>query len=117
MDVKVAIYEAGLSRFRPIILTSITTIAGLYPLIWESDFQAQFLIPMAVSVAYGVLFGTLFILFFFPLLVLFFNDMKRAVWYMWYGKKPSMLSVESAIIDMKREKEMGAQKMENIEKE
>ncbi|MCI5055202.1 MAG: efflux RND transporter permease subunit [Flavobacteriales bacterium] len=109
MEVSEAIYKAGLSRFRPIVLTSITTIAGLYPLIWESDFQAQFLIPMAVSVAYGVLFGTLFILFFFPLLVLFFNDMKRAVIWVWTGKKPDMLSVESAIIDMEREKEMNSE--------
>src|SRR5690606_35721318 len=78
MDITTAIYEAGISRFRPIILTSVTTVAGLYPLILEDSFQAQFLIPMAVAVAYGVLFGTCFILVFFPALVLGMNDIKRA---------------------------------------
>ena len=77
MNVMDAIYEAGLSRFRPIILTSVTTVAGLYPLILENSFQAQFLIPMAIAVAYGVLFGTFFILMFFPVLVLGMNDLKK----------------------------------------
>ena len=50
-----AVIQAGKSRFRAIILTTITTVAGLYPLILEKSFQAQFLIPMAISVAFGVL--------------------------------------------------------------
>ncbi|GAF03921.1 swarming motility protein SwrC [Saccharicrinis fermentans DSM 9555 = JCM 21142] len=51
--VKEAIVEAGKSRLRPIILTTLTTSFGLYPLILEKSFQAQFLIPMAISLVYG----------------------------------------------------------------
>jgi len=79
MGVEQAAYDAGISRFRAILLTSITTVAGLFPLILEKSFQAQFLIPMAISVAYGVMFGTLLILLFFPVFMLVFNDIKLAV--------------------------------------
>jgi multidrug efflux pump subunit AcrB len=77
LRVKDAVYKAGLARFRAILLTTITTVAGLYPLILEQSFQAQFLIPMAISLAYGVLVGTTFILLFFPSLILVLNDFKR----------------------------------------
>lgn len=79
MKAKEAAIDAARSRFRPILLTSITTVAGLLPLILETSFQAQFLIPMAVSIAFGLLFGTVFILFFFPTIILVHNDMRR-VW-------------------------------------
>ena len=79
MGVEQAAHDAGISRFRAILLTSITTVAGLFPLILEKSFQAQFLIPMAISVAYGVMFGTLLILLFFPVFMLVFNDIKLAV--------------------------------------
>ena len=98
-----AAIDAGKSRFRPILLTSITTIAGLYPLILEPSFQAQFLVPMAISVAYGVLFGTVFILMFFPLLILMFNDVRRTFKWLWTGVKPTQEEVEPALIDMKRD--------------
>lgn len=58
MDVAQAIREAGVARFRPILLTSLTTFAGLTPLMLEKSVQAQFLIPMAVSLAFGVMFAT-----------------------------------------------------------
>jgi multidrug efflux pump subunit AcrB len=76
--VKEAVYKAGTARFRAILLTTVTTVAGLYPLILEKSFQAQFLIPMAISLAFGVLFGTTFILLFFPSLILVLNDVKRS---------------------------------------
>jgi len=79
MQVEQAAHDAGISRFRAILLTSITTVAGLFPLILEKSFQAQFLIPMAISVAYGVMFGTLMILLFFPVLILVFNDLKLVI--------------------------------------
>jgi multidrug efflux pump subunit AcrB len=82
-DVKTAAYNAAISRFRPIILTSITTVVGLMPLISETSFQAQFLIPMAVSIAYGILFGTLFIVLFFPAAILFGTDVRRAFRWWW----------------------------------
>ena len=70
---------AGLARFRAIMLTSVTTVFGLYPLIFETSIQAQFLIPMAISVAYGVLFGTAVILINFPAIILIVNDVRR-IW-------------------------------------
>ena len=78
MSTKEAVLDAARSRFRPILLTSVTTVAGLLPLILETSFQAQFLIPMAVSIAFGLLFGTIFILFFFPAIILVSNDLRRA---------------------------------------
>jgi multidrug efflux pump subunit AcrB len=53
-------------RFRPILLTSLTTFLGVYPLIMETSLQAQFLIPLAVSIGYGVLFGTVIIVLTVP---------------------------------------------------
>ena len=93
---KQSVVLAGNARFRAIILTTITTVAGLYPLIMEESFQAQFLIPMAISVAYGVLFGTLILLLYFPALILYFNDIRRARWWLWRGGKqaPSDIEVE-----------------------
>lgn len=102
MTVYQAAYNAGLARFRAIMLTSLTTVLGLYPLIKETSFQAQFLIPMAISVAYGVLIGTFIILIFFPVLILFFNDVRRAMKWLWTGKKPSREEVERVLLDEQR---------------
>ncbi len=100
--IKEAVFEAGLSRFRPIVLTTITTSLGLYPLILESSFQAQFLIPMAISLAYGVLFGTAFILILFPVLILCLNDVKVLMKKMWTGIKPTNEEAEIVIINSKK---------------
>jgi multidrug efflux pump subunit AcrB len=69
-----AILNAGCGRFRAILLTSLTTFAGLAPLIYEQDTQAQFLIPMAVSLGYGILFTTLVTLLLVPVLVVILED-------------------------------------------
>ena len=61
-----AVYTASLSRLRPILLTTMTTAIGLAPLIFETSRQAKFLIPMAISVAYGLLFGTFILLIILP---------------------------------------------------
>ncbi|WP_370086156.1 efflux RND transporter permease subunit [Ekhidna sp.] len=100
-----AAYNAGLARFRPIMLTSLTTVLGLYPLIKETSFQAQFLIPMAISVAYGVLFGTIIILLFFPVFILIANDLRRYAKWLWTGEKPSREEVERVLIDERRMEE------------
>ncbi|WP_424961150.1 efflux RND transporter permease subunit [Ekhidna sp.] len=100
-----AAYNAGLARFRPIMLTSLTTVLGLYPLIKETSFQAQFLIPMAISVAYGVLFGTIIILLFFPVFILIANDLRRYAKWLWTGDKPSREDVERVLIDERRMEE------------
>ncbi len=62
-----ALLSAGRRRFRPIMLTSMTTIAGLTPIIWETSMQAQVLIPMATSIIFGLLTGTLLILILVPI--------------------------------------------------
>ena len=61
-----AIEDSGAARFRPILLTSVTTFCGLLPLLFETSLQAQFLIPMAISLSFGVLFATLMTLLLVP---------------------------------------------------
>lgn len=100
---KKAAYQAAIARFRPILLTTITTVSGLLPLIAEKSVQAKFLIPMATSIAFGVLFGTLFILAFFPAAILFGNDVKRLFSYIWNGK---LLSHEEVETSLKNQKEI-----------
>lgn len=104
--VDAAIIEAGLSRFRPIVLTSLTTVVGLYPIILEKSFQAQFLIPMAISLAYGVLVGTAFILVFFPALISILNDIKVWIRWAWTGVKPAPEDVEVSLRDARRKREV-----------
>ena len=74
-----AIIKAGVSRFRPIMLTSITTFAGLTPLMLEKSMQAQFLIPMAISLAFGVLFATVITLILVPIFYNILDDVKAYV--------------------------------------
>lgn len=71
-----AIREAGVARFRPILLTSLTTFAGLTPLMMERSVQAQFLIPMAISLAFGVVFATFITLILVPALYLVLEDVR-----------------------------------------
>jgi multidrug efflux pump subunit AcrB len=72
-----AVHEAGPRRFRPILLTSLTTVAGLTPMLLERSVQAQFLIPIAISLAFGVLFATFIILIFVPTGVIILDDLVR----------------------------------------
>lgn len=81
-----ALILTGASRFRPVILTTLTTVAGLSPLIFEKDFQAQFLIPVAVSVAYGLLIATFLLLILLPILLVTLNNLKRLIYWVWNGK-------------------------------
>ncbi|MCG8606714.1 efflux RND transporter permease subunit [bacterium] len=74
-----AIKEAGVSRFRPILLTSLTTFAGLTPLLLEKSLQAQFLIPMAISLAFGVVFATVITLIIVPCLYWILEDLRVGV--------------------------------------
>lgn len=100
-----AIYEAGLSRFRAIILTSVTTIAGLAPLILERSFQAQFLIPMAIAVAYGLFIATFTTLILLPISLMGLNTFNRYLKWLWEGRKPDYDEVESAFKEKLMEKE------------
>ncbi len=71
-----AIRQAGAQRFRPILLTSLTTFAGLTPLLLERSLQAQFLIPMALSLAFGILFATAIVLVLVPTLYAILEDLR-----------------------------------------
>ena len=72
-----SIVQAGLQRFRPIILTTLTTFGGLTPMIFETSRQARFLIPMAISLGFGVLFATLITLALAPCIYLIVEDLKN----------------------------------------
>ena len=95
--VKEAIWEAGMSRFRPIILTSVTTVAGLAPLMLNKSFQAQFLIPMAISVAFGLLFITVIILVLLPIYLQWINPFHRTWVWVKKGNWPGIEAAEPAI--------------------
>ena len=92
-----ALFEAGISRFRPVLLTSITTIAGLAPLMFETSHQAQFLSPMAISVAYGLMFGTFLTLLMLPSLLVAFNRIKISLYGFVSRKKFNAEEVEPAV--------------------
>ncbi|MCV6609330.1 MAG: efflux RND transporter permease subunit [Amphritea sp.] len=81
---RLAMVEAGCGRMRAIVLTSITTYAGLVPLIWETAENAQFLIPAAVAMGYGILFATLVTLILIPALVMISEDLSIR---RWFGKR------------------------------
>jgi multidrug efflux pump subunit AcrB len=69
MAIDDALEEAACQRLRAVLLTSLTTVAGLTPLLFETSLQASFLIPMAASIAFGLAFGTILVLFFVPVLL------------------------------------------------
>ncbi len=77
MSLGEAVRLAGVRRFRPIILTSLTTFFGLTPLMFEDSPQAAFLVPMAISLGWGIIFATAITLILVPVLVLVYNDLQR----------------------------------------
>ena len=100
-----ALVQAGKSRFRAIFLTSITTIAGLAPLLLEKSRQAQFLKPMAVSISYGIAIATVLTLVMLPLLLSVSNSLKVGVKWLRTGNEVSKEEVERAIIELHTEHE------------
>jgi multidrug efflux pump subunit AcrB len=113
MKILDAVKNAGISRFRAIFLTTITTTAGLMPLILENSPDARMLIPMAVALAYGILFGTVFILIILPVLVVLSN--KAAYSFKKLRSKETFTyeDLETAVINMKIEQTLS----ENMAKE
>ena len=77
-----AVLQSGAQRFRAIILTSLTTAFGLLPIIFERSVQAQFVIPMAISLSFGILFATVITLFLVPSLYLAQMDLRRGTRYL-----------------------------------
>jgi multidrug efflux pump subunit AcrB len=91
-----SVQKAGPRRFRAIILTSITTVAGLLPLLAEKSYHAQDLQPMALSLAAGLVFATVLTLFFVPCLYLVMNDVRRIIYWLKTGDWPTAEAVEPA---------------------
>jgi multidrug efflux pump subunit AcrB len=83
-----AILRGGSRRFRAIFLTTLSTVGGLAPMLMETDLQAQFLIPMAISLAAGVLFATLLTLVLIPCLLVILNDFRLLAHRALKGKWP-----------------------------
>jgi multidrug efflux pump subunit AcrB len=90
VDLHQAVIESGKARFRPVLLTSVTTIAGLFPLLLERSFQAQFLIPMAVSICFGLLIATVLTLLYVPALYLIVVDVTNV----FVGREQRLLNAE-----------------------
>jgi multidrug efflux pump subunit AcrB len=74
-----AIHHAGIHRFRPILLTTLTTFGGLAPMIFETSRQARFLIPMALSLGFGILFATVITLILVPCFFLVVEDLRKMI--------------------------------------
>ena len=91
-----AILNGGARRFRAIFLTSLSTVGGLAPLIMETDLQAKFLIPMALSIAAGIAFATVLTLVLVPSLLALLSDCRLLVHRLKYGFWPKRVDVEPA---------------------
>jgi len=96
-----AVYSAGISRLRPILLTTLTTSIGLAPIMIEKSRQAQFLIPMAVSVAFGLLFGTFILLLILPAGLLVLNRVRMVLAGFFRKELVTPESVEPAVRELK----------------
>jgi len=85
--------EAGRQRLRPIFLTTITTVLGLTPLMLEQSFQAKFLIPMAISISFGLMSATALILLVLPCFLVVVDDLKAVAHFLWHGRtRPAELA-------------------------
>jgi len=80
-----ACLATGRARLRPILLTTITTALGLLPLMLETSFQARFLIPMAITIACGLMSATFIILIVLPAMLVILEDVKRLLRFVWTG--------------------------------
>ncbi|GAB7256059.1 efflux RND transporter permease subunit [Polaribacter sp. OB-PA-B3] len=100
-----ALIAAGQSRFRAIFLTSLTTVAGLAPLLLEKSRQAQFLIPMAISISYGIAIATVLTLVMLPILLSVSNSIKVKAKWLKTGEAVTKEEVERAIIEAKVDEE------------
>ena len=98
---KEAMIKAGKSRFRAILLTSITTVAGLAPIILDTSRDAMFLRPMAIAITYGIVIGTLITLLMLPLMLSFSNSIKFFLTWLVSGKKVPREFLERAIKEQK----------------
>ncbi len=93
-----AMVAAGRQRLRPIMLTTITTVLGLTPLMLERSFQAKFLIPMAISIAFGLMSATVLILLVLPSLMRIFDDVKAVAHFAWFGLPRSARATPAPVL-------------------
>jgi len=91
-----ALEDTAVTRFRPIMLTTVTTVFGLLPLIFEKSMQAQFLIPMAISLSYGIIMATFLTLLLLPVMLLTINDIRLFI-----SKTNNRENVEPAVKELK----------------
>ena len=94
-----AVIMGAQRRFRPIVLTTLTTFFALVPMLAETSVQARFLVPMAVSLAFGVLFGTQIILMLVPALYMILEDARAAV-YRWLGRSAPPPTTEQPVLEL-----------------
>ncbi len=85
MEMRPALVEAGRRRLRPIVLTTMTTVLGLSPLMMEQSFQARFLIPMAITISCGLISATAVVLIVLPSIMLIGDDVRRVARWLWTG--------------------------------
>lgn len=86
MPVHEAAKAAGCARIRAIVLTTLGTVLGLLPLVLERSFQARFLIPMAITIAFGLMSATVIVLVVLPSMLVVFDDTKRVARWLWTGR-------------------------------
>ena len=100
MPIDEAVRRAAKSRFRAILLTSLTTFLGLAPIaIFETSLQAQLVVPMAASLAFGILFATVITLFLIPTLYLILDDFKSWWKEAWTHMLPGQRREKDAVVD------------------
>lgn len=100
LPLREALIEAGRVRLRPIFLTTVTTVLGLTPLMLEQDFQARFLIPMAISIAFGLMFATIVILLVLPCIMVVVDDLRALGHFLWHGRpRETVVSPVSGELD------------------
>ena len=97
IDLTQVVRDSAVRRFRPIILTTLTTFLGLTPIILEKSLQARFLIPMALAIAAGVLFATILTLVLVPSLLTILSDFRLLIHRFRYGYWPKRVEVEPAL--------------------
>jgi multidrug efflux pump subunit AcrB len=83
-----AVVETGRARIRAVLLTTITTVAGLLPLMLEQSFQARFLIPMAITISFGLISSTIAVLLVLPSVLVIAEDIGLGLRWIWTGRKP-----------------------------
>ena len=93
-DLFTAVIEGSKRRFRAILLTTLTTFFGLMPLVFQKSFTGQLIVPMAVTIAFGILFTTLVTLILVPCFFVVLNDLRRGIHYIWFLTLPACEEVE-----------------------